>query len=169
MKRNILFTGYPRCGKSTLIEKIVKKLGRPATGFFTREIRENDQRTGFSINTLDGQGGLLAHKDMKGRHRLGKYVVNTEDIDRIAVPSMIPKRANEIVVIDEIGKMECFSPLFRNTLINILDSNHPVIGSISLTGNRFINEIKAREDVLVVRVTEKNRDELAENYVNRYV
>ncbi len=96
-------------------------------------------------------------------------MINTEDIDRIAVPSMIPKRSNEIVVIDEIGKMECFSPLFRNTLINILDSNHPVIGSISLTGNRFINEIKAREDVLVVHVTEKNRDELAENYVNRYV
>jgi len=61
-KKNILFTGPPRCGKSTLIEKIVKKINTPATGFFTREIRESGKRVGFSINTLDHRTGVLAHQ-----------------------------------------------------------------------------------------------------------
>jgi nucleoside-triphosphatase THEP1 len=50
--KNILITGLPGCGKSTLIERIVRKLERPAIGFFTREIREKGRRVGFSINTL---------------------------------------------------------------------------------------------------------------------
>jgi len=61
-RKNILFTGPPGCGKSTLIEKIVAGTKRPATGFFTREIRAHDRRVGFSINTLNGKTGVLAHK-----------------------------------------------------------------------------------------------------------
>jgi len=60
-RKNILFTGSPGCGKSTLIEKIVDGTKRSATGFFTREIREHVGRVGFSINTLDGREGVLAH------------------------------------------------------------------------------------------------------------
>jgi len=128
------------------------------TGFFTQEIREKSRRTGFSIMTLDGKKGVLAHENMKSRFRVGKYGVNVEDIDQIAVPSMLPDRPDEIVVVDEVGKMECFSSLFRQTLMKILDSDHQVIGSIAQKGDRFIQRIKARDDVLVVLVTEKNRD-----------
>jgi nucleoside-triphosphatase len=80
------------------------------------------------------------------------------DIDQIAVPSMIPAKPGEIVVIDEIGKMECFSLLFRKTLIKALDSENPVIGSIAHKGDKFIEAVKARDDVLLVPVTQKNRD-----------
>lgn len=163
-KKNILFTGSPGCGKSTLIAKIVEKIRVPSTGFFTSEIREKGMRVGFSIETLDGKEGVLAHVDIKSRYLVGKYGVNIEDIDRIAVPSIIPKAPNEIVVIDEIGKMECFSPLFRKTISEVLDSNHPVIGSIALRGNRFIEGIKRRSDIHIVHLTERNRDILANLY-----
>jgi nucleoside-triphosphatase THEP1 len=162
MSRNILVTGPPRCGKSTLIERVVGRIQRPMTGFFTREIREGSSRVGFSISTLDGKRGVLAHQDTKSRFRVGKYGVNLDHIDQIAVPSMLPARADEIVVIDEIGKMECFSPLFRQTLVNVLDSENPVIGSIAAKADQFIQGIREREDVLLVHVTEKNRDELVD-------
>ena len=130
------------------------------TGFFTREMRQGGKRVGFSITTLDGKEGVLAHQDTKSRFRVGKYGVNLDHIDQIAVPSMLPAKADEIVVIDEIGKMECFSPLFRQTLVKVLDSDNSVIGSIALKGNKFIQKIRERADVLLVHVTEKNRDEL---------
>jgi len=159
--KNILLTGPPRCGKSTVIEKLVEQIQRPVIGFFTREIKEKGRRLGFSIITLDGKEGVLAHQESKSKMRVGKYGVNTDELDRIAVPAMIPSKPDEIVIIDEIGKMECFSPLFRETLIQTLDSAHSVIGSIAQKGSPFIEKIKGRKDVLLVSVSEKNRDSLA--------
>jgi nucleoside-triphosphatase len=157
-RKNVFVTGPPGCGKSTLIEKVIVHIQKPKTGFFTRQITEKGQRVGFSIITLDGKEGVLAHKSIRSRFRVGKYGVNLEDIDQIAVPSMLPGTPDEVVVIDEVGKMECFSSIFRETLTRILDSDHQVIGSIAQKGDRFIEKIKARDDILLVSVSAKNRN-----------
>ena len=120
---------------------------------------------GFSINTLDRKEGVLAHERIKSRWRVGKYGVNLSDIEKIAVPSMMPATSDQLVVIDEIGKMECFSELFKKTLEGVLDSDLPVIGSIAMKGDRFIQKIKERSDVLLVTVTPQNRDELVNMYL----
>ena len=86
MKRNLFVTGPPRCGKSTLIQNVLAKLNGPATGFFTREMREGGERVGFSINTVDGREGILAHKSMRSRCRVGKYGVNLKDIAILPFP-----------------------------------------------------------------------------------
>jgi nucleoside-triphosphatase len=164
--KNLLITGPPRCGKSTLIEAVVSRVNRPLTGFFTREIREKGRRTGFMIVTLEGREGVLAHEKIKGPVRVGKYGVNLDDLDRIAVPAMIPSQPEQIVVIDEIGKMECFSSLFRENLLQTLDSPHKVLGSIALKGGPFIHRIKNRPDVQIFHVSEKNRESLAASLID---
>jgi nucleoside-triphosphatase len=93
---------------------------------------------------------------------VGKYGVNLQDIDKIAVPAMIPESENLLIVVDEIGKMECFSTIFRQTLTKALDSANPVIGSIALKGDAFISAIKKRPDTRLIPVSERNRDILAE-------
>ena len=165
-KKNILITGPPGCGKSTLIEKVINRMEKPVTGFFTREIKDKGRRVGFSINTLDGREGILAHKSIRSEYRVGKYGINIEDIDNIAVPSLIPKGKDEIVVIDEIGKMECFSDMFKKTLIQVLDSPNCVVGSIALKGGSFIQGIKNRDDVKVSHVTPQTRDSLVEEILD---
>jgi len=164
---NILLTGPPRSGKSTLIEKVVKKIKRPATGFFTRELREKNKRVGFLIETIDGKTGLLAHQNIRSNCRVGKYKVNLEDIDQIAVPSMLPSSSDQIVVVDEIGKMECFSRLFKETLLRVLSSENQVIGSIAIKGDRFIQTIKNRDDVTLVSITEDTRDLALELFLQK--
>ena len=136
-RNNILFTGPPGCGKTTLVKKIVEQLLTPSTGFITQEIREKGKRVGFTINTLDGKEALLAHINVSGRYRVGRYRVLLESIDRIAVQSMIPKTQKELVVIDEIGKMECFSSLFRKTVLDVLDKPNVLIGTISVRGDQY--------------------------------
>jgi nucleoside-triphosphatase THEP1 len=147
-----------------LIEKIVQQINRPSTGFFTRELRDRGRRVGFSITTLDGKRGTLAHMDIQSPVRVGRYGVNLEDMDTIGVPSMIPENENVVVVVDEIGKMECYSVLFREALTKVLDSPNPVVGSIALKGNAFIAAVKKRQDTLVITVSEKNRDVLVEAF-----
>ena len=155
---NILVTGPPRSGKSTLIEKVVQRISRPATGFFTQELRDKGRRVGFSITTLEGKTGVLAHQSIRSKFRVGKYGVNLEDLDQIAVPSMLPSTPDQIVVVDEIGKMECFSRLFKEILLKVLSSDNLVIGSVAIKGDRFIQSIKKRDDVSLVSITEKTRD-----------
>jgi nucleoside-triphosphatase THEP1 len=165
-KSNILITGPPGCGKSTLIEKVVNRMEEPVTGFFTREIKEEGRRVGFSITTLDGREGVLAHQNIRSQFRVGKYGVNREDIDSLAVPTMVPTQKNKIIVIDEIAKMECFSGLFKKTLIQALDSPICVIGSIALKGDPFIQRIKERNDVRLVYISVQNRNMLVKKIIN---
>ena len=165
-KRNILITGPPRCGKSTLIEGVVSRIERPVTGFFTREVKGEGRRVGFSINTLDGREGILAHQNIKSQFSVGKYGVNLKDIEAIAVPSMIPARKDEIVVVDEIGKMECFSSLFRETLIRVLNLPNWIIGSIAQKGDLFVQRIKERDDVMVISMTPQNRNILIDKILD---
>ena len=163
---NILVTGPPGCGKSTLIEKVVKRIEGPATGFFTREIQERGRRIGFSITTLDGRKGVLAHQNIMSQFRVGKHGINIEDIDSLAVSAMIPAQREQVIIIDEIGKMECFSALFKKTLIQVFDSVNFVIGSIALKGDHFIQQIKERSDVLLINVSVQNHNILIDQILD---
>jgi nucleoside-triphosphatase THEP1 len=160
MTTNLLVAGPPRCGKSTLIERLIKQLEGPLTGFFTREIREKGKRVGFKIVTLDGLEGVLAHERIKSPVRIGKYGVDLQELEKIAVPAIQPTTLDQVVIIDEIGKMECFSQLFQKQLTAVLESRNIVLGSIALKGTSFIERIKARNDVRIFQVTDENRDEL---------
>jgi nucleoside-triphosphatase THEP1 len=161
MKKNTLVTGLPGCGKTTLIEKVAASIGTPVAGFLTREIREKGKRVGFSIETFDGKKGTLAHVCIRGAASVGKYGVDPEVLETLAVPSLDAGSADVLVVIDEIGKMECLSPLFRKAVLRVLDSPNPVLASIAEKGDSFIEGIKSRGDVELHKVHILNRDALA--------
>ena len=150
--KNLLLTGKPGVGKTTLIKKILDECPLRAGGFYTQEIRENNTRSGFEIITLSGQKGILAHVEFKGRHRVGKYRVNLAGIDQLAVKSILDAlEQDEIVVIDEIGKMELFSSKFQEAVKEAIDSKKPVLGTIGkkLTHN-FAKKIKTRPDIKII-------------------
>jgi nucleoside-triphosphatase THEP1 len=156
----VLLTGPPGSGKSTLIERIIARLDRPRTGFLTREIRERGRRVGFALTTLDGRQGILAHVGHSSRHRVGRYGVNLTDLERIAVPAIQPPDPTVLVIVDEIGKMECFSSLFRQAVVDLFESDHDVLGSIALKGGPFIHGLKSRAGVELIEITPAGRDEL---------
>ncbi|MCS7287447.1 MAG: NTPase [Anaerolineae bacterium] len=159
---NLLLTGRPGIGKTTVIKRVLEVLKVPATGFYTREIRGPQGRLGFEAITLDGRRCTLAHVNFKSPYRVSKYGVDVSTFEEIVVPSIDPDLHPHaaLIVIDEIGKMECFSDRFCKTVIRALDSNKPVLGTITLGGNAFIEGIKRRSDVELILVTLENRDRL---------
>jgi nucleoside-triphosphatase len=158
--KNIFLTGPPSVGKTTVIKKVVAGLSRRATGFYTEELRKDDRRSGFLMKTLDGKEGLLGHEDIKSQYCIRRYGVSIENIECIAVPAITPRSADEVIIIDEIGKMECFSQAFCEAALKALNSSNPVLGTIAMGGTDFIRELNARKDMKIREVTLFNRDTL---------
>ncbi len=163
---NILLTGMPGVGKTTLIRTLTDALGRPARGFYTEEIRKAGHRVGFKIATLDGAEGVLAHVDIAGPARVSRYGVNTADIEAVGIPAITPASPEDIIVIDEIGKMECVSQAFKDTAWAALESPNLVLATIAMRGVGFIARVKARADSKLFEVTRRNRDHLLAQIVH---
>lgn len=164
----VLIEGAPGTGKTTLIERLITKLGRDKRlgGFFTREIREKGERTGFKIITVDKQEGVLAHEGLKGGLKVGKYTVNLEDLEKIGVSSIgRALKEDDVIIVDEIGKMELMSPRFSEMIDIALNSEKPFIATVALEGPKFIDDIKSRDGVRLLTLTPKNRDELIEEVI----
>lgn len=159
--KNILICGPPGVGKTTLIKKILEKLNLKAGGFYTEEIKENNRRVGFKIISLDNQKGILAHISIKGAKRVGRYGVNIDDLEGIGVKSLDRALRNEdLVIIDEIGKMETFSDKFKEKVLDCLHSEKFVLATIGIGGDKYISRIKERDDVIVFEMNRENRDRL---------
>jgi len=157
---NILIQGPPGIGKTTVIIKIAKFLKNPA-GFYTQEIRERGRRTGFRIRSFQGKEGILAHERHKSPYRVGKYRVNVEDFERVALPALEEGlKRGEILLIDEIGKMEMFSTKFKEKIEKALDDPLPVVATIPQKMNPRIKEVLENRRFRTVTVTRENRDQL---------
>ncbi len=162
MGRAILLAGRPGVGKTTIIKQVVDVLGGEAGGFYTEEIRQGGRRLGFKIITLEGREGVLAHVDIKGAPRVSKYGVNVKDLEEVGVAAL--RRAIEgrgYVVIDEIGKMELYSQEFRRAVMEALESERVVLGTVLAGRHPWVDTLKARPQVTVLTVTEGNREGMA--------
>ncbi len=157
MKQVYLLTGKPGTGKTSLIKQAVAEIAGKAGGFYTEEIRSQWIRQGFRLVTLDGQSTILAHIEIQSPYRVGKYGVDIDGLDRMGV-SALERAAQqcELVVIDEIGKMELFSANFREVVLKIIDSGRRLLGTIMLNPNPWADEIKSRPQVNLVSVTRAN-------------
>ncbi len=165
MAKNILLTGPPRIGKTTLIMRVIEKIkNREVGGFYTEEIREKGIRKGFKILTPDGSEGVLSHVNYNGKYRVGRYKVNIDDLENIAVKSILNALEKDTIIIDEVGKMELVSEKFRDAVMKALDTGK-VLGTIKLGRDEFTEEIRMRKDTEIIGVTFQNRDTL----VNRLV
>jgi len=163
MARAYLITGAPGVGKTSLILSLLDTLPGTKGGFYTREIREGSQRVGFLVTDLSGREGVLAHVRHPGPPRVGSYGVDLKTLEDIGVHAV--SRAmdeTDLIVIDEIGKMELFSPRFRTVLFEVLKGPRPLLGTIMAKPHPAADPIKAHPGVRVQRLTPMNRQEVAQ-------
>jgi len=163
MGRTLLLTGRPGIGKTTVIKSVAESLGEQAGGFYTEEIHGPGGRKGFRLVTLGGQEAIMAHVDLRsqGRPSVSRYGVDVQAIERVGVAAL--RRAmqkGQIVVVDEIGKMELFCGPFKDVVLQAVGGPHTVLATVMVKPNPWINSLEAMPNVTVWEVSVENRNAL---------
>jgi nucleoside-triphosphatase len=157
MKSAYLLTGMPGTGKTSLIKEAISDMIGRAGGFYTEEIRLKGVRQGFLLVTLEGESVVLAHTNISSRYRVGKYGVDIEGLDRVGVTALRKAAIqHQVLIIDEIGKMELFSDNFKNAALEMIDSGKKVLGTIMLKSHPWADNIKKKPQVKLINVTRSN-------------
>ena len=163
MGRTLLLTGRPGIGKTTVIKAVAESLGEKAGGFYTEEIRGPGGRKGFCLVALDGDKTIMAHVDLRGRGRprVGRYGVDVEAIERVGVAALRQAmQKGQIVVVDEIGKMELFCGPFKNVVLQATGGSHTVIATVMAQPNPWVDSLRMMPSTTRWEVTAKNRDKM---------
>jgi len=161
-----LITGDPGIGKTTVLIKtmsIMRNYGYALGGMLCREVRVKGERMGFELmDVASGRKGVLAATKLNTGPKLGKYRVNLIDLAEIGAKGLVNAiDFCDIIICDEIGPMELFSPDFRNAVKAIVESGKPVLGIVHKRLNDpLIQELKSKPFVEVIEVTHENREKL---------
>jgi nucleoside-triphosphatase len=159
----VLLEGRPAIGKSTLARRLVallQRAGVPVGGFTTGELRTGGRRTGFVVEAVSGAQGVLAHVDLPGPPRVGRYGVDLPAFERVALPALRAPGTGGVVVVDELGKMELASTAFCEAVADLLGGDVAVVATVHVAHHRFTDALKRRRDIRVLRVTHGTRDAL---------
>jgi nucleoside-triphosphatase len=155
----VLLEGRPGSGKTTVARRLVDLLrlrGVEIAGFTTEEIREGRRRVGFAVESVDGARAVLADVRLPGPPRVGRYGVDLEAFERVALPAL--KQPAEVVVIDELGKMELASERFRDAVASVLGREVAIVATVHMFAHPFTDRLKRQLEV--IRVRPSNRDGL---------
>ena len=169
MGLNLLVTGRPGVGKTTLMERVLEQLrgSLRLAGFTTAEERDHSrQRTGFQILTVEGKQAELARVGLRSTVQVGRYGVNFEAFERLALPELA-RRDVDLIVIDEIGKMECASERFCEAVRDALEAPVSVLATLGNARLPFFLALRARPDVEVMTLTEHNRNTMVAELCSR--
>jgi nucleoside-triphosphatase THEP1 len=162
MRKNILITGLPHCGKSTLLQNLtLDTTGK--VGFFTRELIWLRERIGFEIETHSGKKSVFASVDfINTPHRISRYGVRIESLEAV-LPEIENFNGGDLLYLDEIGEMQLLSGKFRKLVRQYLDAPNICLATMSQVFScDFIRELKARKDTIIISITDQNRGEKAE-------
>lgn len=166
----MLIEARPGAGKTTALKRLAALLrdaGVPIAGFLTEEMRRGTRRVGFAIETLGGERATLAHVDLPGPPRVGKYGVDLEAFEELALPAIESPPVDAVVLIDELGKMELASERFREAAVELLARPVAVVATVHAFRHPFTDALKRRPDIETIRLNRANRDELPERLAER--
>ncbi len=157
-------TGLPGSGKTYALLRVIEMLQDGELkigGMIDEPVGDGRHKTGFTCrDLLTGETQLFASTEIESRIVVGKLGVDISKLEEVGVKAI--RQACEccdIVVIDEVGKMEVECPMFIEAVKEALDANKPMIITLhKKSRNPLLQDIRRRDDVRILEVTPTNRN-----------
>jgi len=157
-------TGMPGAGKTQVLLRVISMLEAEEDiiigGMITEPIIENRRRTGFYIlDWLTKEKKVFAHTSIDSKITIGKYKVDVSVMENVGVPAIMNAiEKADLIVIDEIGKMELESEMFVKAVREALDTEKPlIITMFKKSRNALLQDIRRRDDIRILEVTNVNK------------
>ncbi len=157
-------TGLPNAGKTFALIKVIEMLEaeeRVVGGMVTEPVLVKGRRSGFWVMDWRTKARkILASPEIDSKVKVGVYGVDLDALDEIGVPAIRSATDEaDVIVVDEVGKMEMESEAFVDAVKDALDSEKPVLLTLhKKSRNPLLQDIRRRDDVRILEVTPVNRN-----------
>lgn len=154
-KRNVLIIGPAGTERTRLVEEITLRTGARRDGYYTKLVKDGFFRSHAELVLLsDGVARTLP-------------AATRETVDQQLVPLIeqaLRSGAGGLLVLDEVGALQCASALFRRLLVDCFTSDKNVLATMSLGGRdeAFLLSLESRADVTVLPMSDSRRDSFAD-------
>jgi len=157
-------TGLPGAGKTNALLRVIEMLSSDEIkigGMIDEPIVDGRKRIGFTVrNIMTGETLTFAHTSIESKIMVGKLGVDISKLEEIGVKAIMDACTDcDIIVIDEVGKMEVESQAFIDAVKFALDVDKPMIITLhKKSRNPLLQDIRRRDDVRILEVTPTNRN-----------
>ncbi len=163
---HIFLTGEIQIGKSAVRKKVCQRLNSAHfRGFITeKHMMPDGEAPSVYIFPVNGA------REYRSENRVGIGCSPTAKAQ--AFPAVFDLRGIEIlrdaqdgdlILMDEIGKMESGAPLFSARILQLLSQNTPILGVVRKEGNTpLLNAVRTHPNVKLIEITKENRDTIAD-------
>ena len=159
-------TGMPSVGKTRTLAKIISSLedhGYTVGGMITEPVIKKKKRVGlYAVDWQTKEKKVFAHIDFESKEKVGEYGVDTAALDEVGVPAIekaITDPEINIIIIDEIGKMEMLSEKCCEMVVEALDSDKPILVTLHKKSRTpLLQDVRRRDDIRILEVTPVNRN-----------
>ena len=168
--KNIFITGRRNCGKSTLINEVLKETNSNYSGYRTFPYKVEGKEAGYYLKSLQKDNISSCIISVKlGEGRVKPIIENFNLTGYQILKNSIEDKDSNIIVLDEIGFLENDAKKFKNEIIKCIQSNKLVLGVLKKQDTELFSNIVHRKDTLIIDIENipcKIRTELKKFLVN---
>lgn len=151
-KKIMIITGEIGAGKTATIKKLVEQFrndGLTVGGFYQQRILEANETIGYDYIEIDsGKQIEFLRKKKSDVPRVGKYSINPE-VFKIG-SALLGKANQQIIIIDEIGKMENRNEGWASAFRELINQNQSIV--IASFRKDLLSELQSEFDISGVPV-----------------
>ncbi|MCL2149311.1 MAG: NTPase [Methanomassiliicoccaceae archaeon] len=157
-------TGLPGSGKTYALLRVIEMLKDHDLligGMIDEPLTDGRRRTGLSVrDILTGEAQVFASADIESKIMIGKIGVDLAKFEQVGIAAIRTACEKcDVIVIDEVGKVEVESQAFIDAVKDALDVDKPMILTLhKKSRNPLLQDIRRRDDVRVLEVTPTNRN-----------